>query len=129
MLQLSIAGRTGRDAQYRQTQDGGEICNFTVATDVGFGDRKQTVWVDVTRWGKGAKGLSECLPKGTSVAVTGEMSTREHEGKTYIHLRADRVTLLGGRSDGGTNAPTEPQRNSRNTARDDLDDDLERIPF
>lgn len=100
MLQLSIAGRCGQDAEYKQTQGGSEFCSFTVAADVGFGDAKQTVWVDVTRWGKGAKGLSDCLLKGQPVAVTGEMSLREHNGKTYIQCRADRVTLLGGRNDG-----------------------------
>lgn len=95
MLQLSIAGRAGRDAEYKQTQGGAEMCRFTVAADVGFGDSKQTVWVDVTRWGKGAQQLAGFIRKGSSVAVTGEMSTREHDGKTYIQCRADRVTLLG----------------------------------
>lgn len=99
MLQLSIAGRTGRDAEYKQTQGGTDLCRFTVAADVGFGDNKQTVWVDVTRWGKGAEGLAKHLPKGSSVAVTGEMSLREHNGKTYVQCRADRVTLLGSKGE------------------------------
>lgn len=122
MLQLSLAGRCGRDAQYKQTQGGQELCSFTVAADVGFGDNKQTVWVDVTRWGKGAEALSKYLLKGASVAVTGEMSTREHDGKTYIQCRADRVTLLGGRGDnaGASNRSDPPPLT------DDLDDD---IPF
>lgn len=132
MLQLSIAGRTGRDAQHKTTQGGTEFCNFTIAADVGFGDSKQTVWVDVTRWGKGAKGLADCLPKGTPVAVTGEMSLREHDGKTYVQCRADRVTLLGKRVD---NSATEARdyaeagRNGHepyNEGQDDLDD---QIPF
>jgi len=100
MLQLSIAGRCGRDAEYKQTQGGAELCRFTVAAEVGFGDSKQTVWVDVTRWGKGAEGLANYIRKGDPVAVTGEMSLREHEGKTYVQCRADRVTLLGSKGDG-----------------------------
>lgn len=127
MLQLSIAGRTGRDAQYKQTQGGNELCSFSIAADVGFGDSKQTVWVDVTRWGKGAKGLSDYLPKGTPVAVTGEMSLREHDGKTYVQCRADRVTLLGGKAerkpDGGASDPSNAHGGSN---RDALDDE---IPF
>ena len=121
MLQLSLAGNLGRDAEYRQTQGGSELCSFAVATEVGYGDSKQTIWVDVTRWGKGAQGLAKILTKGSKVAVTGEMSTREHEGKTYIQCRADRVTIQGGsKPSGGGNdhAYTPPQ--------DDLDDD---IPF
>lgn len=128
MLQLSIAGRCGRDAQYKQTQGGNELCSFTVAADVGFGDNKQTVWVDCTRWGKGAEGLSKHLLKGAAVAVTGEMSLREHDGKTYVQCRADRVTLLGGRGEskgGGSSDWGAPKKDAAPVA-DDLDDD---IPF
>lgn len=127
MLQLSLAGRLGRDAEYKQTQGGTDLCSFAVATDVGFGESKQTVWVDVTRWGKGAEALSKYLLKGASVAVTGEMSTREHNGKTYIQCRADRVTLLGGRSDNGGNqggGTAGGQQGGSGQNLDDLDDDI-----
>lgn len=100
MLQLSLAGRAGRDAEYKRTQGGNELCHFTIAADVGFGENKQTIWVDVTRWGKGAEGLSKHIRKGDPLAVTGEMSTRDHDGKTYIQCRADRVTPLGSKGDG-----------------------------
>lgn len=100
MLQLSLAGNLGRNAEYRTTQGGDGLCSFSVATEIGFGDRKQTVWVDVTRWGKGAEALSKILRKGSKVAVTGEMSLREHEGKTYVQCRADRVTIQATPSDG-----------------------------
>lgn len=127
MLQLSIAGRCGRDAEHKQTQGGTDLCSFTVAADVGYGDAKQTVWVDVTRWGKGADSLAKMLTKGQPVAVTGEMSTREHNGKTYIQCRADRVTLLGGRpAGGGTPAADYPNKPTSKTDFDDLDDD---VPF
>ncbi len=128
MLQLSIAGRCGRDAEYKQTQGGNELCSFTVATDSGFGDNKQTVWVDVTRWGKGAKGLADCIRKGDPIAVTGEMSTREHDGKTYIQCRADRVTLLGTKGDGRGERKREADNGGWHgqAPADDLDDS---IPF
>jgi single-strand DNA-binding protein len=127
MLQLSLAGRAGRDAEYKQTQGGDDLCRFSIAADVGFGERKQTIWVDVTRWGKGTKALAGFIRKGDPVAVTGEMSTREHDGKTYIQCRADRVTLLGGGGDGrGERKRGYDEREQPQPARDDLDDD---IPF
>ena len=95
MLQLTVAGRLGRDAEHKPVGDSA-VCSFAVAADVGFGDRKQTYWVDVSKWGKGAQGLANILTKGTAVAVTGELTTREHNGKTYLQCRADTVTLLGG---------------------------------
>lgn len=96
MLKVTVAGRLGRDAEYRTLQDGTGICNFAVAADVGFGDKKKTYWVDVAKFGKGAEGLSKILKKGSAVAVTGELGTREHQGKTYLQCRADDLTILGG---------------------------------
>ena len=127
MLNISIAGRLGRDATYKQTQGGHDLCGFPVAVDVGFGENKQTYWVDVTRWGKGAERLADILRKGSAVAVCGELTTREHEGKTYLQCRADNVTIQGtpnsnqsgGNSGGGASDPNR-------FATDDLDDD---IPF
>jgi single-strand DNA-binding protein len=128
MLQLSVAGRLGRDAEHKTTQGGTDLCSFSVAADIGFGDNKQTVWVDVTKWGKGAEGLARILRKGSSIAATGEMSLREHNGKTYVQLRADNVTILGTpqaqRESGGYDreAARREIENARGPA--DLDDDF-----
>jgi len=123
MFNISLAGRLGRDATYKQTQGDSELCSFPVAVDVGFGDRKQTYWVDVTRWGKGARGLSDILRKGSAVAVNGELTTREHDGKTYLQCRADNVTVLNAPK--GERAEQPDSAGHAQTA-NDLDDD---IPF
>lgn len=108
MLNLFLAGNTGRDAEHKTTQGGAEFCRFTVATETGFGDKKQTTWVDVTKWGKGSEGLARILRKGSKVAVSGEMSLREHEGKTYVQCRADNVKVLG--TPEGSQQRREPER-------------------
>lgn len=128
MLIVTMAGNLGKDAEYKETQGGKGLCSFPVAATVGFGDKKTTIWIDVTKWGEGANGLSKHLRKGDKITVTGELSTREHNGKTYLQCRADHVALQGGQK-GGTDAPQEPQRSSRQAETvhpDDLDDS---IPF
>lgn len=128
MLNLSLAGTLGRDAEYREGDNGRGRCQFSVAVNIGYGDKKTTVWVDVTRWGEGAKGLSNHLRKGTKVAVSGEMSLREHNGKTYVQCRADNVTLLGGgqQSDRPAVDPNNQAMREQFIPQDDLDDS---IPF
>ena len=108
MLIVTLAGNIGKDAQFKQTQSGTDICSFGVGVTVGYGDNKSTVWVDVTKWGKGAQGLANILRKGSRVTVSGELSTREHNGKTYLQCRADHVTIMG-----------TPQGQRRETDRDD----------
>jgi len=125
MLNLSLAGNLGRDAEFKTTQSGQELCSFSVGVSVGFGQSKQTLWVDVTKWGKGAQGLAGILRKGGKVAVSGELSTREHNGKTYIQCNAHSVTPLGGT---GERAPVDPNnqelRKEFAPQDDALDDDL-----
>lgn len=120
MKTICAAGVLGRDAEHRQTQQGDNICNFSIAVDDGFGDRKTTIWFDVTRWGKGAEGLSRVLVKGSRVAVSGDLSTREHNGKTYLQIRADKVTILS--TPQGGQKREEPRQSSRDALDDDLPD-------
>lgn len=105
----NIAGNLGKDAELKSTQSGDQFCRFSVAVTTGWGDRKATTWWDVTRWGKGAEKLAPMLTKGTKVAVSGEISTREHEGKTYLQIRADHVTLQGGASTQGNGSSNQRQ--------------------
>lgn len=125
MLRTFAVGRLGKDATHRQTQNGTDICSFSLAADVGFGDNKQTVWLDVSKFGKGAEGLSRILRKGSQVAVVGEQSTREYEGRTYMQLKADDVSIMstpdgGNRQGGGATPPPS------NGGYDELDDE---VPF
>lgn len=95
MLIITLAGNTGRDAEHKTTQSGAEFCSFSVGVSTGYGENKTTTWVDVTKWGKGSEGLARILRKGSKVAVSGEMSMREHNGKTYVQCRADHVSIQG----------------------------------
>ena len=125
MLKLTIAGRLGKNAEHKTTQGGTDICQFSVACDAGWGDNKTTYWVDVSKFGKGAEGLSRILKKGDPVAVIGDLTTREYNGKTYLQCRADDVTLQGsGR--GERKQPYDSGGSVGTSSYDDLDDD---IPF
>jgi single-strand DNA-binding protein len=123
MKSITIAGNIGKDAVTRQTQGGDSVTGFSVAVEERNGRDKRTLWFDVSLWGKRGDALAQYLTKGTRVAVAGDLSTREHEGKTYLTVRADQVTLLGGAGDRGES----PSRTGpRNSARAELDDE---IPF
>lgn len=104
---LSLTGNLGRDAEVRQAGSS-TVCGFSVAMTAGYGDKKQTVWIDCSIWGKQAEGaLPGYLKKGQQVAVSGELSTREHEGKTYLQLRVNTIDLIGKRDDA---APPQSQQ-------------------
>lgn len=105
----------GRDAEVRHLPSGQAVLNVSVANNVGFGDKQQTVWIRVALWGKRAEGtLKDYLTKGQQVFVSGELSTSEFTGadgikKTTLELNATIVDLIGKKSD-TQNAPPAPQQ-------------------
>ena len=102
---FSFTGTVGRDAEVRATPSGQSLLSFTVANNIGFGDRQQTLWVRVTLWGKRAEGsLQNYLKKGQQVFISGELTQREYQAKdgttkTSLELNANIVDLVGKRND------------------------------
>ena len=107
---LTATGNLGKDAEVRNA-GGTSVCGFSLAMTACYGDKKQTVWLDCSIWGKQAEGaLPGYLKKGQQVAVSGELSTREHEGKTYLQLRVYSIDLIGKRDDSQQAAPAQQRQ-------------------
>jgi len=113
---FSFTGTVGRDAEVRATPSGQTVLNVTVANNVGFGDRQQTLWVRVALWGKRAEGqLQNYLKKGQQVFVSGELTQREYQAndgttRTSLELNANVIDLVGKRNDQGMGQQA-PQQN------------------
>jgi single-strand DNA-binding protein len=127
---ITVTGNLGKDCR-TGNQGGTAVCNFTVAVKSGYGDKEQTLWLDCALWGKQAESkLPQYLTKGAQVAVSGELGTREHEGKTQLTCRVASISLVGGRREdahpaAASSAPATP-RQPKPSSMDDFDDD---IPF
>src|SRR5690606_35199885 len=89
------AGNLGRDAEMRNA-GGQDLASFSIASTSKVKGEKNTTWVDCSLWGKRGAALARHLSKGTRVVVTGELSTREYNGKTYLQCRVDQLELMGG---------------------------------
>lgn len=127
MKTIAIAGNVGKDAESKSA-NGNDFCSFSVAVDDGWGDNKSTMWFDVTRWGKGAQGLAKVLVKGSRVAVSGELTTREHNGKTYLQVRADKVSILSTPQSGNQRRQAGAGSDDWGSGSDSWGDD-DQIPF
>jgi single-strand DNA-binding protein len=117
---FSFTGTVGRDAETRATPSGQSVLNVTVANNIGFGDKQQTLWLRVTVWGKRAEGnLSQYLKKGQQVFVSGELSQQDYQAqdgstKTQMVLNANIIDLIGKKSDQAP-APSQQQGNAQNS--------------
>jgi single-strand DNA-binding protein len=131
MKTISIAGRLTKDAELKRTQSGDPILQFAVAVDDFNGKEKSALFFDVAMFGKRATSLEPLLSKGSSVSVSGDFSTfTADNGKTYLKIRANEVTLQGGKRDGERRRDPPPSSYDdppEGNMRDDYDDS--EIPF
>lgn len=95
MIHTVVTGNIGKDAVLREAGEN-TVCSFSIASNAKVKGEKVTTWVDCSIWGKRGEALVKHLSKGTRVAAVGELSTRQHEGKTYLQIRVDQIDLLGG---------------------------------
>lgn len=127
MISVVIAGRIGKDAETRQAGKD-NVTSFSVASDSKRGQEKTTVWIDANIWGNRGTALSPYLKKGQAVTIMGELSTREHNGKTYMSCKVDHIELQGkgggSTSGSGTTQPAPVTNQDSNS-----DDDGDTIPF
>jgi len=109
---FSFVGTCGRDAEVRYLPSGAAVLSVSVANNVGFGEKQQTLWFNVTVWGKRAESnLVSYLKKGQQVFVSGELTQREYKAndgtmRTSLELNANIVDLVGKKNDN-----SQPQQN------------------
>jgi single-strand DNA-binding protein len=97
---ITIAGRLGEDPALRFTSGGKAVANLRLA----HSKRKQvnnewvddgpTLWLDVVCWEGRAERIAEQARKGDEVLVTGRLTVREHDGKTYHGIASDAVAVI-----------------------------------
>ena len=70
-----VIGHLGRDPELRSAQSGTTMANFSLAVEAprkGSDSQAETVWFDVTAFGKLAEVCKEYLNKGSKVLVEGK---------------------------------------------------------
>ena len=141
MKAITIAGRSTKDSEVRQ-KEGREFATFSLAVADGYGQNKGVMFFDVIT--SNTK-LAAYIKKGKQVVASGELKTREYNGKTYLSVSANHLELMGGgdRQEQSTMPPAQTNAQveganlmdlsntdpaERQATKDDLDFDDE-IPF
>jgi single-strand DNA-binding protein len=112
-----LVGNLGKDPEIRSMQNGGKVCNLSIATseswrDKTSGERKEkTEWHRVVLFNENLIQVAErYLKKGAKVYIEGQIETRKYQDQqgaerytTEVVLRQYRgeLTMLDGRSEGG----------------------------
>jgi len=139
-----IVGNLGKDPECRTFQNGGKVCNLTIATsekwktkDTGE-QREKTEWHRVAIFQEGLVRVAEqYLKKGSSVYIEGKLQTRKWQDQsgndrysTEISVQGfdGKLVMLGGQSGSKTDGHQQDQ-----TGPDQLSEgsgfDADGIPF
>lgn len=137
---VAIMGRLAADPQMRQTQAGKSVCSFRIACDRGRKDangQRQTDWLAVVAWDKTADFVSRYFSKGSMIAVTGRLQSRNYQDKngnnrTAIEIVANQVSFCGEKKQEKSFQPA--NENALNFAQGGNDDfapveDADDLPF
>jgi single-strand DNA-binding protein len=130
MKNITIAGRLTKDAETRDA-GGKRVTGFSVAVDSWTAGGKGTLFFDCSDWRPQGEKVAPHLTKGTPVTVSGDLATRDHNGKTYLTVRVSDVTLQGGKpgariDDFRDSVPSGVAQGGTRSAAYDLNDD---VPF
>jgi single-strand DNA-binding protein len=102
-----LIGRLGKDPEIRYTASGKAVCNFSIAINEGYGDKKQIEWIAIVLWEKTAEVAEKYLKKGSLVYIEGRLQTRSWEDKEgttkyKTEVVGQRMQMLGGAGNTGT---------------------------
>jgi single-strand DNA-binding protein len=128
----TFAGRLGRDAELKPLPSGKALLEFSLAVDVGFGDKKATEWVKCVIWSEARHGVAPYLTKGSAVTVSGRIKSNAYQGKDGLksEILCDvlELTLQGSRDGAGDAKPATARKPEPVAAGNDVDPNDE-IPF
>ena len=139
MLQATLAGNVGNDAEQKYTANGDPILRFNIASNYTERNKdgeyeKRVEWVRVTITGKRAESLGQYIRKGTRVTVVGQLKARPWVGNNDNVLHAGLEMLAGeidfvnqdgnGQQDRPSGQPARPRQTAANGASGNAD-----LPF
>jgi single-strand DNA-binding protein len=96
MIFATVTGRITKDAELRQAGSQ-KVCAISIASNKKDRNGESVAtFIDASLWGKRGEAIVGFLRKGTNVTAVGELSKREHEGKTYLSLNVSEIDFSGG---------------------------------
>lgn len=102
MNKLYIIGNVCKDPEIRTTQQGIQVCSFSVAVNgrKNKDGSENTQFFNISAWRNLAETCARYLQKGRKCAVIGPVSVREYEKKDgtkgfSLEVNADEVEFIG----------------------------------
>lgn len=114
---ISIMGRLTKAPELKYTASNKPVLSFTIANDSGFGDNKQTDFIDCVAWNKTAEFISQYFDRGDLIILAGKLTTRTWQDQNGNNRKTTEVLVgsvdFGGKKreaiEGAQTSPAQPQ--------------------
>ena len=97
-----LTGRITADTELKTTPNGVSVCTFSIAVDRGYGENKQTDFINIVAWRQTAEFVSKYFSKGSMIGIEGSIQTRKYQDKngntrTAFEVVANNVQFIEGK--------------------------------
>ncbi|MBP3445981.1 MAG: single-stranded DNA-binding protein [Clostridia bacterium] len=111
-----LMGRLVATPELRNTQNGIAVTTFALAVERSFaraGEQRQADFINCVAWRNTAEFISRYFQKGSMIAVTGSIQTRNYEDKngnkrTATEVVVDQASFCGSKAETGTTGYSAP---------------------
>lgn len=93
---VSLVGRLTSDPEVKTTTSNNKVTSFCLAVNRDYvkqGEERQTDWIDCVGWNQIAELIGKHLHKGSQIAVTGRIQTRNYEDRDGKKRKVTEVLL------------------------------------
>ena len=123
-----LMGRITHDLELKSTATGVSVVSFTLAVERAFapqGEKRQADFIDCVAWRNTAEFITRYFNKGSMLAVTGAIQTRNYEDKNgnkrkAVEVLIDTASFCGEKSNNAPNLNVAPPANDIEAIDDDL---------
>lgn len=98
-----LMGRMTSTPELKTTPSGVSVTSFSIAVDRGYGDNKQTDFINIVGWRKTAELICKHFTKGSRIAIEGSIQTRKYQdrdgnNRTMFEVVANNVHFVDTKS-------------------------------
>ena len=102
-----LMGRLVADPELKTTQSGISVTSFRIAVERSYakaGEERQTDFINVVCWRNTAEFVCKYFPKGSLIALEGQLQSRTYQDKDgttryMVEVLADKVSFTGEKQD------------------------------
>jgi len=94
-IKVFAFGRLTRDTELIRSSSGTAICKGSIASDFGYGDKKDTIFIEFVAFGKTAEMINEYHSKGDAIVLDGELQMNKWEGKDGVKHEKPQIKVDG----------------------------------